>query len=150
VPATSGLLPRIRYAQDFEALRDRSDAASERPKVFLAALGPFAAHSARVSFASNLFQAGGIEPVVGSGNADDMVAEFTASGTPVVCLCSSDKIYSETAQWVAKALREAGAEYVWLAGKPDQEIPGVDGYLYTGCDALQVLRSTLEMAGVTA
>jgi methylmalonyl-CoA mutase len=33
-----------------------------------------------------------------------------------------------------------------LAGKAD--VAGVDGKLFTGCDALAVLRSTLETLGV--
>ena len=44
------------------------------------------------------------------------------------------------------ALREAGAEQVWLAGKAETD--GVDGYLYAGCDALDVLRRTLDTLGV--
>ncbi len=153
LPGTpDGLLPRVRYAQDFEALRDRADAAGERPKVFLAALGPVAAHSGRVGFATNLFQAGGIEAVVGavsapgSGASAEIVEAFRASGTTVACLCSSDKIYEHAAAPVAAALRAAGATQVWLAGKA--EIDGVDGCLHVGCDALGVLRSAFDTLGV--
>jgi methylmalonyl-CoA mutase len=141
-PPPSGLLPRIRYAQDFEALRDRADAAAPRPRVFLATLGPFAAHSARAGFAGNLFQAGGIECVTGP------VEEFAAAGTSVACLCSSDRIYADEAAEAAKLLREAGARQIWLAGKVETD--GVDGHLYAGCDALAVLRSTLDTLGVPA
>lgn len=148
-----GPLPVFRWAEPFEQLRDRSDAAAERPRVFLAAIGPVAAYTARVGFAGNLFQAGGIDVVVGSGTPDDMVDEFVASGTSVVCLCSSDRVYGETAGWVAKALREAGADHVWLAGQPgDREdadrASGIDGYVYAGCDAVDVLSRTLEQLGV--
>nr|WP_279582403.1 methylmalonyl-CoA mutase family protein [Fodinicola feengrottensis] len=63
----SGGLPRYRYAEDYERLRDRSDAyldsTGDRPKIFLATLDRVAVHTARATFASNLFQAGGIEPV---------------------------------------------------------------------------------------
>jgi methylmalonyl-CoA mutase len=135
-----GLLPRIRYAQNFEALRDRSDAAPQRPRVFLATLGPFAASSARAAFAANLFQAAGIECVTGP------VDEFAASGTPVVCICSSDKVYADEAAPAANALRDAGARQIWLAGK--LEIDGVDGTVFAGCDALAVLRGTLDALGV--
>jgi methylmalonyl-CoA mutase len=137
----AGLLPRVRYAQDFEALRDRADAADHRPRVFLAVLGPFAAHSARAGFAANLFQAGGIECVTGP------VEQFAASGTPVACLCSSDKVYAEEAVEAAKLLREAGARQIWLAGKAETD--GVDGYLFAGGDALAVLRSTFATLGVS-
>jgi methylmalonyl-CoA mutase len=142
VPASAaqGVLPRVRYASEFEALRDRSDAAPERPRVFLAVLGPFAAHSARAGFAANLFQAAGIECVTGP------VEEFAGAGTSVACLCSSDKVYAEEAEDAVKALRAAGADRLWLAGRT--EVPGVDGNVYTGVDALDVLRTTLDELGV--
>jgi len=137
--APTGLLPQIRYADDFEALRDRADAAAERPRVFLATLGPLAAHSARTGFAANLFQAGGIECVTGPP------AEYAAAGTPVACLCSSDAIYAQEAAGAAAELRAAGATLVWLAGKA--AVDGVDGAVFAGCDALDVLRSTLRTLG---
>jgi methylmalonyl-CoA mutase len=137
-----GLLPRLRYAQEYEALRDRCDAAPSRPRVFLATLGPFAAHSGRAGFAANLFQAAGIDCVTGP------VEEFAAASTPVACLCSSDKLYVDEAEPAAKALRAAGASFVWLAGSG--EYPGVDGTLFAGCDALAVLRRTLDTLGVAA
>lgn len=144
---TGAALPRVRYAQDFEALRDRADAAASRPVVFLAALGPFAAHSARVGFAGNLFQAGGIESVVGVGENDELVAAFQASGSSVACLCSADTVYADAAAPAAEALRAAGATQIWLAGKP-AGVRGVDGYVFAGCDALAVLRTTLDRLGV--
>ncbi|MGW5417804.1 methylmalonyl-CoA mutase family protein [Actinomadura geliboluensis] len=139
-----GGLPVVSYAQDFEALRDRSDAHAEatgsRPRVFLATLGPIAVHTARASFAANLFQAGGIETVTGAPE------EFAASGAAVACLCSSDKVYADRAQDAARILRDAGAVKVWLAGKGTYE--GVDARVYAGCDAIGVLETTLHDLGV--
>ncbi|WP_027942059.1 methylmalonyl-CoA mutase family protein [Amycolatopsis taiwanensis] len=145
-----GGLPRVRYAQSYERLRDRSDAHlaehGERPKIFLATLGPLAAHTARATFASNLFQAGGIEPV-NPGAVDDVVTAFRASGARIACLCGSDRSYAEHAEQVAAGLREAGAAEVLLAGKPG-EYPGINGFVHAGCDALVVLRGLLETLGV--
>ena len=144
-----GGLPRVRYAQDYEVLRDRSDAylaeTGERPKVFLATLGPVAAHTARATFAANLFQAGGIEPV-NPGAADDVLAAFRDSGAKVACLCGTDKLYAEHAAETAKRLKEAGAIRVILAGKA--ESPDVDAYVHAGCDALAALTSILDTLGV--
>jgi len=150
---SDGRLAPTRYAEPFEALRDRSDAADARPTVFLAALGPFAAHTARVGFATNLFQAAGLNVVVGSGEPDEIVSAFVSSDTSVACLCSSDKLYSEFAASEAAALKAAGAKYLWIAGKPgkDEEsdrTAGIDGYLYAGCDALDVLTTTMSVLGV--
>ncbi len=87
-PPAGGPLPRLRYAQEFEQLRDRSDAAPQRPAVFLAALGPPAAYAARVAFAGNLFQAGGIEPITGTGTADDVVDRVHRGRTRRWCACA--------------------------------------------------------------
>jgi methylmalonyl-CoA mutase len=139
-----GGLPVVTYAQDFEALRDRSDAHAEatgaRPRVFLATLGPIAVHTARASFAANLFQAGGIETVTGAPE------EFGTSGAAVACVCSSDRLYEDQAAEAARVLRDAGAVKVWLAGKGSYE--GVDAGVYAGCDAIEVLETTLRDLGV--
>ncbi|GII67271.1 methylmalonyl-CoA mutase [Sphaerisporangium krabiense] len=146
-PAAGGL-PRVRYAGAFEDLRDRADRAEPRPRVFLATIGPVAAHTARASFAANLFEAGGLATVAGGPRTDpaEIAEEFRRSGAAVACLCSSDRLYAEHAAPVAAALRRAGATRVWLAGKGDHE--GVDAVLHAGCDALDVLHATFDDLGV--
>ncbi|MFI6502723.1 methylmalonyl-CoA mutase family protein [Nonomuraea typhae] len=134
----------VHYADAFEELRDLADAQPERPKVFLATIGPVAAHTARASFAANLFQAGGLA-TEGAGPGTDpgqIATAFAVSGARVACLCSTDKLYGEHAEAVAAALKRAGARRVWLAGKGEYE--HVDGRLFAGCDALAVLRTTFE------
>ncbi|MCX4799274.1 MULTISPECIES: methylmalonyl-CoA mutase small subunit [unclassified Streptomyces] len=154
VSATApGGLPRVRRDEAFEALRARSDAhlaaTGQRPRVFLAALGPAAAHTARASFASNLFQAGGIEPVHDPVPVDAATAAdaFKASGATVACLCSSDALYAEQAGAVAEALGSAGALRVFLAGRPGG-YSGVDEYVFAGSDVVAVLSSVLDRMGV--
>ncbi|RSM74599.1 methylmalonyl-CoA mutase [Kibdelosporangium aridum] len=146
----SGGLPQVRLAEAYEELRDLSDAQPQRPKVFLATLGPVAAHTARGTFAANLFQAGGIEtPHPGATTTAAEVADaFAASGAQVACLCGTDKLYEERAADVVQALRAAGAVKILLAGKGDYD--GVDGYVHIGCDVLAVLRDTLRTLGVGA
>nr|WP_269322671.1 methylmalonyl-CoA mutase family protein [Streptomyces sp. e14] len=137
--ARSGGLPRVRRDEAYEALRARSDArlaaTGARPRIFLVPIGPAAAHTARLTFAANLFQAGGVEPVT-EGSFED-------SGASEVCLCSSDALYEEQAETVAAELRAAGASHVFLAGRPGQ-YTGVDSYVYAGCDAVAVLSATLD------
>lgn len=134
----------MRRDEAFEALRARSDAhlaaTGSRPRIFLAALGPAAAHTARLTFASNLFQAGGIEPVTEGA--------FEDSGATEVCLCSSDTLYEERAAEVAEELKATGAGHVFLAGRPGQ-YPDVDAYVFAGCDAVAVLSATLDRMGVS-
>ncbi|MFF5787567.1 methylmalonyl-CoA mutase family protein [Streptomyces sp. NPDC012693] len=140
----AGGLPRVRRDEAFEALRARSDAhlaaTGARPRVYLAALGPAAAHSARLAFADNLFRTGGIEPVTDG--------TFEESGAQEVCLCSSDAVYEEQAEATARDLREAGARHVFLAGRPGP-YTGVDTYAFAGCDAVALLSTTLDRMGVS-
>ncbi len=144
-PVARGGLPLYRPAEAYETYRDRSDAtladSGSRPSAFLATLGPLAVYTARAGFTRNLLQAGGIDaPEAGPTESADEVAEaFRKQGTPVAVLCSSDKVYDERAAETAAALRDAGARRVLLAGRPPEEVPGVDGYLYAGCDALAVI-----------
>ncbi|MDT0483036.1 MULTISPECIES: methylmalonyl-CoA mutase family protein [Streptomyces] len=140
----AGGLPRVRRDEAYEDLRARSDAhlaaTGSRPRVFLAAIGPAAAHTARTTFAANLFQAGGIEPVT--------EGTFEESGATEVCLCSSDALYEERAEDVAGTLKAAGARHVFLAGRPGQ-YADVDSYVFAGCDAVSVLTATLDRMGVS-
>ncbi|MCE4942325.1 methylmalonyl-CoA mutase subunit beta [Streptomyces albulus] len=152
-----GGLPRVRRDDAFEALRARSDghlaATGTRPKAFLAALGPVAAHTARVAFAANLFQAGGIETVPEQVTAESVAAAFTASGARIACVCSSDAVYAEQAAEVTAALKAAGAVRVYLAGKPGAHreefvAAGVDTFVFVGCDAVGALSSALDVTEV--
>ncbi len=139
----SGGLPRVRAAQEYEELRDRADAAPQRPRVYLATLGPVARHTARAGFAGNLFQAGGVETPAGDGTSG-----LADAGTTVACICGTDADYAESAAALAAGLRAAGATQVWLAGKPSLAVDGVDGYVYAGCDALDVLRTVHAQLGI--
>ena len=165
-PAGRGVLPRVRRAAAFEALRDRADAHTEqtgaRPAVFLATLGSVASASARAGFAANLFQAGGLATPAGGPDRQELADAFKAAATPLVCLCGTDETYAEQAVAAAGALREAGASTVLLAGKPgtaaDTETgtktgtdnSTIDGYVYAGCDAIEVLTGVLDQLGVQA
>ncbi len=143
----SAALPNIRLAEPYEALRDASDAilkeTGARPKVFLATLGKPADNIARATFAKNFFEAGGIEAVEFSGG--DLAAAFKASGSALVCLCSSDEVYASEAAAAARALVAAGARHVYLAGRPGDlaealKQAGVQTFIFAGCDVLATLR----------
>ncbi len=137
-----------RYAEGFEALRDRADAAPERPTVFLANLGPIAQHTARATFAKNFFEIAGIA-AIGNDGFDSPVAleaAFAASGAKIACICSADSIYEDRAEATARALHDAGAARVYLAGR--HEAAGVDEHIYAGGDALSTLTRALDVLGV--
>ena len=127
-----------RYGSHFEAMRDEP---AETP-VFLATMGTVAAHTARASFAGNLLAAGGVDTVVAGATAgvEDVLAAYrtTDGPCPVVCLAGPDKAYAEWGAELVTALREAGAAYVVLAGKPDATVE-VDDSCAMGVDALAFL-----------
>ncbi|HEY9566389.1 MAG TPA: methylmalonyl-CoA mutase family protein [Nocardioides sp.] len=132
-----------RYGAAFEALRDQPASAP----VFLATLGPIASHTARATFAANLFAAGGVAVEVAGAtkDADELVAAY--AGQSVVCLAGADKTYAEWGADAIAKLRAAGAEHVVLAGKPgDKTVPAdlVDDSAAVGVDALTFLNTSRE------
>ena len=149
--APNGGLPVYRPAAPFEAYRDRSDAVAAatgaRPTAFLATLGPLASYSTRASFARNLLAAGGIAAVEAgpTESAEEVAAAWEQSRVPVAVLCSSDGLYAERGEATAAALRAAGARRILVAGRVD--VPGVDGQLYAGCDALAVIDGVYVAGG---
>jgi methylmalonyl-CoA mutase len=149
-------LPPIRLAVPFERLRDRSDerlkASGTRPKVFLANLGTPADFTARATFAKSFFETGGIEAVDTVGFIDPaaIAAAFRTSGAALACLCSSDRIYAEQAIAAAEALQAAGANHIYLAGRPGEQeaalrAAGVHDFIFAGCDALATLQEAYRL-----
>ncbi len=147
-----------RWAEPFEALRDLADAATDggaaRPSVFLANLGPVATHTARATFAKNFFEVGGIEALGNEGFDSPIAAAaaFAASGAGLAVICSSDKVYAEHGAAAARALKDAGADVVYLAGNPGDRRAeyleaGVDDFVHLGCDVLAVLRAAHARLG---
>ncbi|MGX7744261.1 methylmalonyl-CoA mutase family protein [Rhodopseudomonas parapalustris] len=143
-------LTPIRVATPFETLRDKSDAVlaakASRPKVFLANLGTPADFTARATFAKSFFETGGIEAIDSEGFTDAaaLTEAFKASGAAFACLCSSDKAYPTYAAPAAQALAAAGAQRIYLAGRPgEQETAlreaGVQEFVFAGGDALATL-----------
>ncbi|MCC0008020.1 MAG: methylmalonyl-CoA mutase [Hyphomicrobiaceae bacterium] len=139
-----------RLAAPFEELRDAADHTTSRtghaPTVFLASLGTIADHTARTTWVKNQLAVAGIASIVSDGFAspDEAAAAFRDAGATAACICSSDAIYAEQAAKTAKALTEAGAEHVLLAGRPgdleaELRAAGIERFLYAGQNAVEVL-----------
>jgi methylmalonyl-CoA mutase len=142
-----------RLGEAFEALRDASDAAEQRPAAVLVQLGGPAAATARATFARNHLGTGGIACTDVDGDTGDLKAALSEAGTDLAVLCSSDSIYAKRAAEVVKALKAAGAREVLIAGRPgDREAEwtaaGVDGYIFAGDDTLASVRGVLGRLGV--
>lgn len=155
---TRGPFPPIRWAEPFEALRDRAEAQSPRPAVFFATLGAVAAFAPRAQFARNLFASGGVASI-GDDDAypsrDAMIDAFRAQASRVAVIVGSDTAYAEEAHNAAQRLKAAGADWVILAGKPgDHEAAlrkaGVDQFAHAGQNALKDLETLHAALGVNA
>jgi methylmalonyl-CoA mutase len=147
------------FAEPFEELRAASDTwlarHGQRPRVFLANMGPVAHHSARATYAKNFFEAGGFSVVGSDGfrDADAAADAFARSGAAVAVICSSDKLYPDVVPRVAPKLKAAGARSVVLAGNPGASeavwrAAGVDRFVFVKCDVLGTLRDMLREEGV--
>lgn len=148
------------FAEPFEELRDATDlwqaTQGQRPRVFLANMGPVAHHTARAMYAKNFFEAGGFEVVTNDGfqeDADAAADSFRESGASIGVICSSDKLYPKLVPRVAGELKAAGARSVVLAGNPGEHQSawrdaGVDRFIFMKCDVLATLRELLQEEGV--
>ncbi|WP_030485049.1 methylmalonyl-CoA mutase family protein [Nocardioides aequoreus] len=141
-PYAEGAHPVRPWAEPFERLRD--DPATT--PVFLATMGSLARHTARATFAANLLAAGGVA-VTGRGVHDDVEAVLEAyrgpdGGQPVVCLAGHDDDYAAWGADLVAALREAGAAWVVVAGRPGDL--GVDDSAAVGVDAVAFLTTVRE------
>jgi len=145
-PVAAGGLAGFRLSEPFERLRERA-----KGTVFLAAIGPLAAHQRRVGFARETFEAGGVATVAGTGasQAAALTEAFRASGAGAACLCGTDEAYADHAAEFAAALKAAGARAVYLAGRPGEReaewaAAGVGGYVYVGVDLVAALGAFLD------
>ena len=140
-----------RWAAEFEALRNRSDAYMEvrgtRPTAVLIPLGPLAKHNIRTGFATNLLASGGIE-ALNPGQVTPGTEEFTAAAksAAIAVICGTDQEYDATGKDAYEALRAAGVDTILLAGSPGHEFEP-DGYLNMKIDAAATLAELLTKLG---
>ncbi len=146
----------LRYAAEFEALRDRSDAYlaehGRRPQALLLPLGPLAEHNIRTTFAANLLASGGIEAInPGTVDAASVAQAAVAAGSPkAAVICGIDKRYPDEVSGVVQAARGADIEWVCLAG-PEKVVAGVehrpDEFLTAKINAVEALSNLLTRLG---
>src|SRR5262249_50917928 len=147
-----------RYAADFEALRDRSDAylhrTGTRPRVLLLPLGPLAEHNVRVTYATNLLASGGIE-AINPGPLDEAAVPSAVAQAPSVdtaVICGTDARYSAEVAGVVEAAHSAGISTIYLAG-PQKAVADLeeshlpDDYLAATIDVVHALSNLLSRLG---
>ncbi|BAX92315.1 methylmalonyl-CoA mutase small subunit [Mycobacterium shigaense] len=153
-PLAAGSL--VRYAAEFEALRDRSDAylaaTGSRPRALLLPVGPLAENNIRATFASNLLASGGVEAInPGTVDAAGVAAAVAEAGSPaVVVICGTDKRYQDEASGIVQAARESGVSRVYLAG-PEKAVADAehrpDQFLTAKINAVEALSDLLTRLG---
>jgi methylmalonyl-CoA mutase len=157
-PAVCTPLITERLAEPFEELRAHADELTrergQRPRVFLANLGPIAAHKARATFAQGYFEAGGFAVLGNDGFATPAAAAaaFAASGAELVALCSSDALYAELATEAARALAAHRPRALVLAGNPgakeaEYRAAGVTDFVFLGSNVTETLSLLLDRVG---
>lgn len=137
-------LPTARAASDFEALRLATEAASNRPKVFMLTIGNLAMRLARAQFSTNFFGCAGYEIIdnLGFETVEQGVNAALEKGADVIVLCSSDDEYATYAPEAYKYLN-GRAEFV-VAGAPacmdELKAQGINDFVHVRCNVLDVLR----------
>ena len=150
------VIPR-RHGRSIEALRARADhitsATGQRPEVFLANIGTPAAHTARATFAKNLFEVAGIQAIVTDGFDDPTAAAqaCASTGATLACICGSDADYADQAVAYSQAIRAESPNLrrLYLAGQPaglDDALSeaGVDEQIAAGVDLIDGLTRALD------
>lgn len=133
-----------RQASDFEALRLATEAAANRPKVFMLTIGNLAMRLARAQFSSNFFGCAGYEIIdnIGFDTVTDGVKAAMEKKADIVVLCSSDDEYATYAPEAYKLL-DGKAEFV-VAGAPactdDLKALGIENFIHVRSNVLETLQ----------
>lgn len=133
-----------RMASDFELLRLSTEAASNRPKVFMLTIGNLAMRLARAQFSANFFGCAGYEIIdnIGFPTVKEGIDAAMEAKADIVVLCSSDDEYAEFAPEAFKLL-DGKAEFV-VAGAPacadDLKALGISNFIHVKSNVLQTLQ----------
>ena len=148
-----GALQPIRWATPFEALRDKGEAA--KACVFFANLGALPEFGVRSNFARNLLAVGGVDargPETEHATTEALAAAFAKTGLRAAIITGTDEAYAARAADCTRELKNAGATWVIVAGKPADEATlraaGVDQFVFAGQDALSELTKLHDALGI--
>jgi methylmalonyl-CoA mutase len=160
-PQAPAGLPRIRWAQWHEELRDRADAytqsAGTPPTVVLIGVGAPRAAASRAAAVTALLAPAGIAAVTAdSAGPGPVPADPAGPGAVpdervrlVAVVCCADDASSDDVNAAVARLRAAGASWVILAAPPDTgPVAAADDVIADGMDVLALQRRTLDALGV--
>jgi methylmalonyl-CoA mutase len=155
----AGGIPRHRYPEPFEDLRQRTDEYErqhgERPVVLLIQLGTAGEYTARATYAKSFFETAGLHVVAydDTGSTESLRDAVSEHQAVLGCLCSTDANYLERGPDVLGVLQGTALRSRYVAGHPRAlasllEPAGADRFIYTGCNVLDSLDEALSVAGV--
>ena len=142
---TASPLPRVRIAEPFEEIRQRTTeharVTGRYPKVLLLKRGDVKMRGARTNFVLNFFGCAGFDM--------EESEEYQETGADLIVLCSSDAEYLAFAQEVCPQVKVP----VLVAGNPKEQIAaleaaGVKGFVHIGSDAVQSLTEWQDKLGM--
>ena len=113
--AVCGAMPVWRDAEVHDALRDAADRWEADhggpPTVAVRTVGSQKDHGGRLTWVTHVLASGGVHVQIGPFSADESL-----SGA--VVLCGSARAYDAFEGSLSEALQRAGADQVWIVGKP--------------------------------
>ena len=138
------VLPCTREAEQFEALRLRTEQSGKQPKVFMLTIGNLAMRLARSQFSCNFFACAGYKVIDNNGfkTVEEGVDAGLKAGADIIVLCSSDDEYAEYAPAAYKYLADRAIFVV--AGAPacmeDLQKEGIENYIHVRVNVLDELK----------
>jgi methylmalonyl-CoA mutase len=147
-------IPQWRAAELWEQLRSRAERMAERPRAFLANLGPISSHGARSTWATNLLASAGID-ALGNDGFDEMAVlgdAYRASLASIAVVCGSDRDYEAMLDGAVGVLADARCPVLLVAGRPGEREAslretGVADFVFVGADVLDIMTRVLDSIG---
>lgn len=152
-------IPHFRLTQDYEALRQASEAFAKEtgvpPQLFQINLGPSRRYRMRADWTSSFFQVGGIQVINNQDFPDiEAVIKAVSKNHPTMSIIvSDDSTYEEQAAALARAVKKAAPDtHLLLAGAPgdNEEVlreAGIDGFIHLQLNNYETLKSILKQLG---
>ncbi|WP_051471152.1 methylmalonyl-CoA mutase family protein [Patulibacter minatonensis] len=125
-----------------------AEVTDDGPRVFLAGLGPLAAHAAQATWAQNFFGVGGLATIQSDPLDDPSAAGelLKADGAVLAAVAGGPKAEDDALQAAITSLRDAGAKVVYLVGGNDEQAQalGADRGVKQGVDMIEILGDALK------
>lgn len=141
-------LPRVREAEEFEAMRLGIEKSGKRPKAFMLTIGNLSMRLARSQFSSNFFACSDYEIIdnLGFKTVEEGIDAALKANADVIVLCSSDDEYAEYAPAAYAYLKSKDTNKLFVvAGAPacmeDLKAKGIEYFIHVRSNVLDTLEA---------